>query len=212
MAKSREDLIKETAKNIEKLKELQDWEEMIKDNKIEFEYGDKTYRVRKPNYKEMKEVEAKKVEKQIELMSARNEKGEPVYLFEEELMKRYAEMGVDLYKIESEMNLLHSQIEDLMLTLAVTKNDVEREKLKNKIIELREKQGELAMKKADYLSISIEAQLQEFNIAYTTYIVLEVKEENEWKRVFNSFEEFSTTEDIGLITTAIYFVTHLLLL
>jgi len=212
MSKSREELTKEFAKNIEKIKELQDWEEMVVDNKIEFEYGDKVYRVRKPTYKELKEIEKEKVKKQMQLMSERDENGNPVYLFEEELKKKYQEMGVDLYAIEKEIRLIESQIEDLMLTLAVTKNDVEREKLKEKILELREQQAELSIKKSDYLAISLEAQIHEFSIAYTTYKVLEVKEGEEWRRVFDTFEDFSNCEDLELIMRAIYFVTNLMLL
>jgi len=208
--KNREELAKEYAEKVQEIREMTDMEEMVFDNKIEFDYKDKKYRVRKPTYRELKEIEEQKIKKQMELLQKTDENGNHIYLFEEQLIEKYADLGIKIKEIQDEMSGILYKTEDLMLKLAVTNSVSDREKLRNMILALRERHAELAMKKADYLSNSIENQIQEFSIMFTLFLVLEEKVEDKWNRVFSLYEDMINSEDTDVIDRGLYFLMKLM--
>lgn len=208
--KSREELIKQMSEELEELKELSILEDMITDNKFEFEFNGETYRVRIPTYRESKEIEEAKIKKHNELVMKKDENGNPVYYFEDELKKILQERGIDIQGLINEIDMKSYQIEDLMLALIREPSESERIKIRNKIIELREEQAELIMKKTEYLAMSIESQVNEFGIIYTLYLVLERKHGDNWIRVFENFDQLQDSDNRALIKIALFYLMQLM--
>jgi hypothetical protein len=70
--------------------DLSEMDDLLKSNEKIFDMDGITYRVRKPNNKEKREVYQKRIEKYTELLN--NEK----YSLEEDLKKSYKRRGIDI--------------------------------------------------------------------------------------------------------------------
>lgn len=192
-----------TAK-LSELAQLEEYESLVKDNKIEFTVKNKDYRVRKPNGKERLDANQKKNEKFMEFLNKDN------YMLQSQLIKKYEEKGVSINKIDDDILTVSKKNDDLLLRLAKTTIPNDIEKLKESIIENRNQQSELTMKKNELLQYSIEKQVEDYLNAYFTYLLLEVKEGENWTKAFSSYDEFLNAENDELIIRGAYFLAMLI--
>lgn len=171
-------------------------ESMVLDNKIEFETGDKTYRLRSPEPAEKLRAGKIKDEKYLELL------GKPNYMLKSKLIEVYKEKGIDIVKdFDGLFSELQKKIDEKLIKLAEKKDDQKEdiEILKQEIIALRTEQFEITQKKGELLSYSIE------DIAFQTYMLqlivecAEVKEENDkWSKVYTSIADFEQSSNEAL--------------
>jgi len=199
--KTEEQKFKEQVKLLEKLTEI---ESQIIDNKIEFDFNKKKYRVRMPTIREKMIVNKKRLAtlKQLQLDG---------FLYEYELINQlYEKQGIDINKLTNEILNLENQIKEMQLKLVPEPNKNTRERIKNIIEELQNDRLYAVVKKNNYLESSIENQLAEIMITYFAAEITEVFENKKWKKVFKSYDNFIDCDDYKLTTIVSNYVCKLL--
>jgi len=187
-------------------------ENLIKDNKIIFEWKGMQYRVRLPTYKERQEVNKKRIEKYLELLNTKDSNGNFIYKSEADVRKLYRDRGDDIEIVENEFNNLVNQTnilkEKLGQALTENKADAELKSFKDEIEVLQKRQQELSMKKSLMLELSVENQLMHFVYIYVAFMTTEKNENEQWIRVWNTFEEFEN-DSSTLFNLATFYATLL---
>jgi len=167
--------------------------ELIKDNKIEFEYDDKSYRVRLLNAKEKDELDMIRRKRFGQLLKDQD------ILLEKDLIIAYQERGINIEGIDEDIKKLNAQIDDqnykLGEALSKQPGDIILKTYKDEIVRLTIKIRELVIQKSHLLEYSLENQLQNFVAQAISYLCLEEKVENEWQRVFYSLDDFMKQDD-----------------
>ena len=167
--------------------------ELIKDNKIEFEYDDKSYRVRLLNAKEKDELDMIRRKRFGQLLKDQD------ILLEKDLIIAYQERGINIEGIDEDIKKLNAQIDDqnykLGEALSKQPGDIILKTYKDEIVRLTIKIRELVIQKSHLLEYSLENQLQNFVAQAISYLCLEEKVDNEWQRVFYSLDDFMKQDD-----------------
>ena len=178
-----------------KKRDLRKVEEMLKDNKIEFSYKDKEYRVRLLNLREKEELDFLRVKEFGRLLQEKD------ILLECNLIKQYKENGIDISEIDESISKFQSELKDLCMKLgeAIAKK-VEDSILKSyeERINITEREiNVLASQKVILLQYSKENRLLGFVYKCLTYLSLEEKVNDEWKRTFNNMDDlFNCDEEL----------------
>jgi hypothetical protein len=180
---------------------------LIKDNKLCFIDNEILYRVRMPNQGEQSIAEQKRNLKQLEYIKQEG------CITENKLISQLKESGViDIDKLEKTKENLSKELKKYWFSLA-TKDSSDKNKIveySEKITQIQNELQNLAMDISTYLSPCLEKRLEKFYIEYMTYICTEKCIDQEWKRVWNSFDEFNMAES-SLSSKAMTYVTWLLL-
>lgn len=163
--------------------------ELIQDNKVHFHHNDCIYRVRMPSQKELSDVNRLKNGYYVELLKT------PNILSKDNLKKLLKEsQGIDIDGMEKELKDLEDSLYKVYLNLAGKRdNDTEGiEKCKKEIEEINNKRYEIIEKIANFLTPSIETQLENFYMEHLTSICTEkiIEEPNKWTKVWNSFDTY----------------------
>lgn len=194
--------------NLRKEIELEKLEQMIKDNQIVFNYKDKEYRIRLLTLAEKEELLKFQAKKEMEMLV------EGSFKYEKVLIPLLKKAGIDIETIDKEIEKLNKEEDALMLKLgAAMKNEesitvfqIYHEDIKKIQQELR---PNLIVEKSLRLANSIESQLLDYTIKYIVYLSLEVKENEEYKRIYNSYSELLDNMDENLLKKAIAYSTLL---
>jgi hypothetical protein len=180
---------------------------VIKDNKLCFIIDEALYRVRMPNQGEQAITEQKRNLKQLEFL---NQEG---CITKTQLLAQLKNSGiVDIEKLEDAKESLTKELKKFWFMLA-TKDSGDKIKLEEyseKIKKIQETLQGLAIDISTYLSPSLESRLEKFYLEYLTTICTEQRVGEEWKRVWNSYDEFNQA-DASLSNKAIAYQTWLLL-
>lgn len=197
--------IKNSLKALQELEDLFKMEDLVKDNKIEFNVDTQVYRLRLPNQSEKRELEQARRKKYIELTDSKSP-----YLFRAQWIERYKSKGIDINELEKSIQTDKEKVKQLMLKLATTGDIPSVETLKKEIIALKDKMADTSIKITSYLTDSIEDTMMIFINSYTAYMVLEKQNKSEWNRAFSSFEEFEKCEDSNLLIPVFRYLNYLL--
>ena len=178
-------------------------EELIKDNKISFNYDDKKYRVRLLNLKEKEELDMLRRKKFGQLIQDKD------ILLEKDLIVILKERGIDVDDIDNQLKKLSAEEVDIQMQLgeSIAKNAGETI-LKNheeKIKEIRLKKSILNAQKTLVLEFSLENQLLGYVSQVITYLSLEELKDGIWERMFKSLEDFQNYAEEKLINKAAQF-------
>ena len=207
---NKREIAQKLLKTINELDLGSETERKVKDNKIIFKVAGKVYRVRRPTYEEQMKSEKFRRTKYVELVNDES------MLFRKQWTKKYKEKGIDLDKMDVDVATLQNKIESIMLRLAKTKNEKDVKKLRDEIVELRTEQAMISVEKTDLLSYSIEDQLMIAVNSYYAYLLLEKPiedkkdEDGKWDRVFDKYEDFTTSQDTELINKTYRYVSDLI--
>ena len=195
--------IKEKIGNIMNLDKIAD---LLKSNEKEFIIGGITYKVRKPNAYEKQEAYKKRIEKYVELLK------DDKYSLEEDLKNIYLKRGIDIDKMNSDMNFLNKTKETFMeklgAALANKAGDAETENYKKEIETLNNQIYDISNKKTRLLEFSIENQVLIHTISYLTFLITEKKEGESWVKVWKTWENF-IDGDSDLVNMASYYTTFI---
>jgi len=176
--------------------------ELIKDNKIEFEYDEKQYRVRLLNAKEKDELDMIRRKKFGQLLKDGD------ILLEKDLIVAYQERGINIEEIDEEIKKLNAQIDDqnykLGEALSKQPGDIILKTYKDEIVRLTIRTRELVIQKSHLLEYSLENQLQNFVAQAISYLCLDVKVEDKWIKAFNTLDDFMNQDDKLINLSAIY--------
>lgn len=179
-------------------------ENIIKDNKIIFKVGEKTFRLRLPTVEEQEEIDSVRRKKYIELVD------DSSYLFRKQWIEKYKNKGIDISKMEGDIRDKIEQVRKNLLKLAEAKLPKDIADLKTKIDTLRREIHDINLQKTDLMANSIEDQMMIFVNSYTVYLVLEKKEEEKWIRNYKDYEEYNKSEDWKLLNRAYYYMSYLI--
>jgi hypothetical protein len=173
-------------------------EELIKDNMIEFTYKEKQYRVRLLNLSEKEELDMLRRKKFGQLMQDKD------IMMAKDLIRVYKERGIDIEELNEQIKKLDAEEKDLMLSLGESLSKNEGDKVlasyEEKVQAIRIQRQVLFTQKTLMLDYSLENQLENYVYQIITYLASEVKDGNEWKKVFSSMEEFKKFSDEALIS------------
>jgi hypothetical protein len=189
------------AKKIREDSEKNITEDMIKNNYIEIPFKDKKYRVRLLNPKEKRELASFKSRRFTELLGDKN------ILLEKDLIALYKERGMDITKeFDDKTTKLNAQEHELRLkngeAVAKDSGETAMKTYEEQIEEIELEKAILQARRSILLEVSLENQLTNSVAEYITYLSLEVWEDTDWKRLFNSFEEFENYKEPALLNDA----------
>jgi hypothetical protein len=180
--------------------ELSRIEELVKDNRISFDYKDKKYRVRLLNLAEKEELDLLRRRKFGQLM-----KDKDIFL-EKDLIIQYKERGINIDELDDQLKKLNTEELDLQIKLgeAISKNEPETilKTYKEQIEEIRTKKQIINTQKTLLLEFSMENTLLNYVYQIICYLSLDEKKEGKWQRMFETLEAFQTYEDGQLINKA----------
>lgn len=201
---SKEQMIKKVSKKMDELERVETTEDLIKQGIYEFSLGDSKYRVRKPTHQERIDIQKKRREVYTKLVQ------DDSYLFEDEWKKIHKKKGKDIDAMDSEVISLQKQKDalDIRLDKATRKKDIDL--LEDEIDTIVDKQSKIMDTKNDLLQYSIESTVNAEADTYTLYLLLELFEENEWKKAFETYEDFLMGRNEDLIIRGTYYLTLLM--
>ena len=175
-------------------------EELIKNNKIEFDYKEKKYRVRLLNLAEKEEFDVLRRRKFGQLIKDKD------ILLEKDLIAQYKERGVNIDEIDEQIKRLESEESNLHLQLgeSISKNEVDTilSAYKDSLLEIRSKKQVLKTQRILLLESSLENAIYNYVSQVLTYLSFEILENNKWKRAFTKLEDFQTYSEEELIMKA----------
>ncbi len=200
----KKELAKRQLKVLNDLEESMATEHIIKNNAIRFKSGDKQFRVRKPNFIERQEVFTIQRKKYLELIQ------DDSMLFKKQWVDLYKKKDIDIIKMEVEMKNIQAEMEALLLKLVKVDDAKAIGNIKNEITDLRRKMWDINVEKTDLLQHSIEDQLLLFVNSYTSYLMLEVKDEDNWSKYFKTYDDFQNCKNDDLITKVFDYMSHLI--
>lgn len=186
-------------------------EEVLRNNKYEFDYQEAKYRIRNPYPKEKQEAYRKSMEFNLKLLEDSSQKTA------EQIIEIHKKRGLDLNKVSSEINRLEEEKEKFEVDLGeLVKKEASQEQrdiIENKIKSLLEQITDLRNKKIDKLRFSIESQTNDYYTSYLTFLILEkiIKEEgkeDKFEKVYKTYEEYEMGDE-GLIAIAAFHVAVL---
>lgn len=187
-------IAKEALNGLQELEMTTRLEETIKDNKVEFCVGDDTFRVRLPELKEKEELQVVKRKKYNELIT------DDSYFFRKQWIERYKKKGIDIVKMEREIQLIMDDQKKLLLRLAKLTNVKDVEKIQKEIMKLQDKVSEKHIEVTDLMEVSIEDRMAIFVNGYMSYLVLEIKnKERKFEKYFKTYKDFEKCENWELV-------------
>lgn len=163
---------------------------IIQDNKNMYLVDGDVYRCRMPSQLERSLAEDKRNKLYLKLLEA----GE--YKTRKQLKKLLKDrQGLDIDELEIEKEDINTKTKDAYLALAMKKTEdtLGIKEFKDKIEDLRLEYFKIGLEISNYLSASIEDQLEQEYIQYLTYACTEKPEadkEDSWVKVWKSLDEF----------------------
>ena len=180
--------------------ELDKMSELIKDNKVDFKYKDKDYRVRLLTMKDKEELDELRRKKFTQLLK------DPDVIFEKDLVTLYKAKGIDIDAIKEEISKLEAEriMIELKLGEALSKNSGDAI-LKTYHDEIQKNNYIIQVKliqKSDLVAYSFENTLMNYVAKLITYLSLDISENDKYNRAFKTIEDFDNCEDEILIGKA----------
>lgn len=191
---------KRIVEEMEKENLLSKTEDLVRDNKIEFIHDNIKYQVRLLNLAEKEELDILRRKKFGSLIQDKD------ILLEKDLIKQYKDRGIDIEEINEHIRKLDSEENNLTLKLGEAISKAEDETIlktyREQIEELRSKKYILYTQKNLLLEFSLENQLLSHVAQLITYLSLYICENDSWRKMFDSLEEFQNYKDEKLINKA----------
>ena len=164
-------------------------EQYLKDNVNEFVFQDKHYKVHKPTILEKEVANKERMKKYFDMLK------DPSYMFRKALVALYRTKNIDIDGMDLEVKNLFLNEKGLLKRLGGTEDPADIDLLEKEIINIRNQQQEIFIQKEELLKYCIEKQLEDFLKFYLIYLVLEVKNGENWEKVYKSFDEFMKSND-----------------
>ena len=179
--------------------------ELIKDNKIEFDFDGKQYRVRLLTAKEKDELDYLRRKKFGQLLQDKD------ILLSGSLIKLYEERGIKISDLDTEISKINKKIADTNYKLGKALADKLCENIlktyREEIEKLANELYEVLVKKNHLLEFTLENQLANYVAKIISYLSLDIKVKKEWVRAYNNVEDFMSADDKLINITATYSMT-----
>lgn len=171
---------------------------IIRNKYIEFEYEDKTYRVKKPSLKESEMVQTAVAERYNEMLNKVDSKGNSLFKTEEQLILEHKKRGLDIKALDEKLDALSEEYKNKQLSIAsqinsMTPEDVEKaeKELQIPYDKLRKHAEHVTLIRMNKLGTSIEYTLQFYSYRLLAFYITEVKvDEDRWEPAFTNYDEY----------------------
>ena len=187
-------------------------QDLIKDNKISFEYDGKEYRVRLLNAKEKDDLDMIRRKRFGQLLKDKD------ILLESDLIIAYQEKGINIGELDEQIKKINAELAaqnyKLGEALVKTPGDTILKSYKIEILKLTYSLNEVIIQKSHLLEYSLENYLQIFVAQAISYLCLDIYVEKDeyqkdthsgtWIRAFGTLDEFLTQEDKLINLVAVY--------
>jgi hypothetical protein len=198
--RSMEDL-KKVVDKINDDKELTNIEQLIQDNKVEFEHKGNIYRVRLMSLREKQDLHEFRLSKYGEMLQDKN------VLLNKDIIRLYKERDlIDIDKLRDDISKIDAELNTLQMDCGRALENKASESIlndyKDKINKLLTDKQLINFRIDDFLRLSLENQLLNYVAEYITYLTLDVQRDDKWERVFKTYEDFLNCEDEQLVTKA----------
>ena len=181
-------------------------EEFIKDNKITFDYEGKQYRVKMLNLREKEELDILRRKKFSQLLQAKDDQNNYVYLLEKDLIKVLKDRGMNIDEIDDDLKKLDSEFSRIQLELgeSLSKNEGEAilKTYEDNIQTIISQKQVLSTQRNLLLTYSLENCLENYVYQVITFLSLEKLEDELWIKAFDTLEDFQNYKDENLIIKA----------
>jgi len=181
-------------------------EEFIKDNKITFDYEGKQYRVKMLNLREKEELDILRRKKFSQLLQAKDDQNNYVYLLEKDLIKVLKDRGMNIDEIDDDLKKLDSEFSRIQLELgeSLSKNEGEAilKTYEDNIQAIISQKQVLSTQRNLLLTYSLENCLENYVYQVITFLSLEKLEDELWIKAFDTLEDFQNYKDENLIIKA----------
>ena len=181
-------------------------EEFIKDNKITFDYEGKQYRVKMLNLREKEELDILRRKKFSQLLQAKDDQNNYVYLLEKDLIKVLKDRGMKIDEIDDDLKKLDSEFSRIQLELgeSLSKNEGEAilKTYEDNIQAIISQKQVLSTQRNLLLTYSLENCLENYVYQVITFLSLEKLEDELWIKAFDTLEDFQNYKDENLIIKA----------
>jgi len=161
---------------------------LIKDNMLPFMKDGDVFRTIMPTQEDL--ILAKNVEDKLKIKLLKDDGT----VTRNQLIKILKEnQDIDIVKLEKTRDNYSNKLKDLYIALATStdKEEVRLINLKGKILETKTKYLQLSCEINDYLSSSIENQVEVEYMRFLTFRCTEKNEEGKWIQVWNTIEDFN---------------------
>ena len=214
MSQDNVEAIKKVQEEVKETINLNNVENIINSNEIQFDYLGKIYKVVKPTTEQKNDAYKKKVTRYIQLLQEKDENGNFIYFPEKKLKEIYKTRGIDIDSIDNVISNLNEKLtqsqEKLGKLLTEETNEKGLEVLKEEIKNINSDIIEQTVYKNNLLEYSLENQSTGYLYEYLTYIMTNVaNEKGEFEKAFKSYDEFKKA-DSGLTNTVGVYVGMLL--
>lgn len=201
-----QELLDKTKTNIK----LDQIEQMLNSNVLEFVHKGEKYRVKKPTFGQKKETYMRRNKILLDLTK------DGTYMFEKDLRLMLKEKrGIDIDEIDNKFLTLQKQKEDKKSELGKLLEEKADEKTltlyRDEVLKIESQQQLLSFEKAQYLEPSIENQVETEIYLYLAYLLTEKAieesgEEVKWVKVWETYDDFLNSYE-ELIDKASYYAT-----
>jgi len=196
-AQIKQEAIQQTLKEYLDKENLSKVEEMVNTNCVVFQVGDKKYRVKRPNLKQKQLVDR-------ELFKLTNELINEGHLFADQWIAKLKEtQGIDVQIMYNRISELNKEIEKKYELLAPTVHEKTRDKFIFEIEQLKNERASLYMDINIAKAPSIDSQILNKQVFYYAYLLTEVEDGSEYKKLFKNLDEFEESDDIKLTSNII---------
>jgi len=199
MEKTNEQVAEELLNTLREIQDTEEYDNLVRNNFIEFTIKDENFKVRVPNLRERAEIREQRIIKFNELV----QKG--IYKPKEILIRELETQGTSIRKLEEKSVQLQSQIEDLYLRLVPIQEENIKAKLRQEVIDLINTKTTLLIDIDKYLENTIENVLNTYLNYYYSYLILEKKVEDKWVKAFENFDAFYNSFNTELINKTAYY-------
>lgn len=160
---------------------------IIQDNKLVFVISEKTYRVRMPIQSEQALCDHKRNLAQLEYLRSEG------CITKKQLIRQLKENNVfDVEQVEARRDELTKKLKQVWFMLATQSSEkkIAISDLKEKIATIQHELKSLAIELATQLAPSMESRLEKFTVEYLSFLCTDVLDGKEWKRVWETFEDY----------------------
>ena len=160
---------------------------IIQDNKLVFVMNEKTYRVRMPIQSEQALCDHKRNLTQLEYLRSEG------CITKKQLIRQLKENNVfDVEQVEIRRDELTKELKQVWLILVPQSSEKKTiiSDLKDKIEKIQNELKSLAIELATQLAPSMESRLEKFTVEYLSFLCTDIFDGKEWKRVWETFEDY----------------------
>lgn len=192
--------IEKIKKNLDEVESSLTGDHLIRDNWFQYRVDGKSYRCKMPSIRDQAEAEEERNSYKNILYQKKGQ------LAKNRLKKILKEnQDIDIDEMEKEIRKKLDEVIAISVHTATLENEEKIQEAKDKVEKINEEVKDLSIRVSEYLSSSIEAQIDKKFIEYLTWKCTEKLEEEKWVPVWSKLEDYENATSTLAEKAVIYF-------